>query len=81
MLELRNTTAKRQSQDVLPYLPRFRHFFISISAERSEIELEAVNIPLNELECVTLTSVRVSVQSSLRACVEAELDRPTLLKS
>ena len=51
--------AKRQNSDLLPYLPRFRPMFGSLPTDINQIKAQVTQVPLEDVECVTMTSVKV----------------------
>ena len=51
--------AKRQNSDLLPYLPHFRPMFGSLPTEVDQIKANVTHALLEDVECVTMTSVKV----------------------
>ena len=51
--------AKRQNRDLLPYLPVFRPMFGPLPTDVNEIKAQVIQVPLEDVECVTMTSVKV----------------------
>lgn len=49
----------RHPSDILPYLPAFRHLFSPLSTEPNEMVLKTYKIPLEDLECVTSTVLKI----------------------
>ncbi|EGE78656.1 hypothetical protein RJZ56_000746 [Blastomyces dermatitidis] len=52
-------SASRHPSDILPYLPAFRHLFSPLSTNPNEMVLKTYKIPLEDLECVTTTVVKI----------------------
>ncbi|KAI9860242.1 MAG: hypothetical protein M1824_003242 [Vezdaea acicularis] len=63
ILELATTVEKRQTGDMLPYLPAFRSYFTELS-ETLEARLRVVEVPLSEVECFTNTISKVQMSLS-----------------
>ncbi|KAH0556316.1 hypothetical protein GP486_005759 [Trichoglossum hirsutum] len=61
----------RCPDDLLPFLPSFRPFFGNISRSHSEIGFETVNVPLNDIECMTKTIIKFDVSSALKGDSDA----------
>lgn len=59
VLEIGTMNWRRQESDLLPYLPRFRYLFAPLPRNPSEMQLNAVFVPLMDVECVTGTTVKV----------------------
>ncbi|OJD21397.1 hypothetical protein ACJ73_07261 [Blastomyces percursus] len=51
--------ASRHPSDILPYLPAFRYLFSPLSTNPNEMVLKTYKIPLEDLECVTTTVVKI----------------------
>ncbi|PGH18707.1 hypothetical protein AJ80_04360 [Polytolypa hystricis UAMH7299] len=51
--------AKRNPSDILPYLPVFRHLFAPLPTFPKDMALKTYKIPLEDLECVTSTILKV----------------------
>ncbi|KAK2738364.1 hypothetical protein FQN55_000572 [Onygenales sp. PD_40] len=51
--------ATRQPSDILPCLPVFRHLFSPLSSDPQQMVLKTYKIPLEDLECVTATVVKI----------------------
>ncbi|OJD17841.1 hypothetical protein AJ78_02082 [Emergomyces pasteurianus Ep9510] len=51
--------ASRHPSDILPCLPAFRHLFSPLSTDPNEMVLKTYKIPLEDLECVTSTVVKI----------------------
>ncbi|KKZ63816.1 hypothetical protein EMCG_01920 [[Emmonsia] crescens] len=51
--------ASRHPSDILPYLPAFRHLFSPLSTDPNVMVLKTCRIPLEDLECVTSTVVKI----------------------
>ena len=59
VLSIGSTTGNRQSDHILPYLPKFRNRFGGLPTIAEEITLKAMSIPLGDVECITKTIVKV----------------------
>lgn len=59
VLSIGSTTGSRQSDDILPYLPKFRNRFGGLPTIAEEMKLKAMSIPLSDIECITKTTVKV----------------------
>ena len=49
----------RHNSDILPYLPSYRPFFDKLPTEVAAMELKIIKVPLQDIECVTDTVVKV----------------------
>ena len=59
VLSIGAITSVRRSEDMLPYLPTFRQFFVPLPRTAAEMTLKAIKVFLVDLECVTKTTVKV----------------------
>lgn len=60
VLSIGATVAVRQSNDLLPYGPKFRKLFIGLPKSAPEMSLKALKIPLVDIESIIKTVVKVS---------------------
>lgn len=49
----------RNATELLPYLPRYRQFFVALPTEVAEMELRVLKVPLSDILAVTGTIVKV----------------------
>ncbi|MCJ1261351.1 hypothetical protein MMC22_001215 [Lobaria immixta] len=59
LLSLGPKDPARQPSDLLPYLPGFRSFFTVLVKTIDEMELKVLRVPLDDVECITKTTVKV----------------------
>lgn len=59
VLEICSVDAKHHPSDLLPYLPLFRPMFPNFPTDPHRIKSSVVNILLDDVEAVTLTTVKV----------------------
>ena len=59
LLSLGANNPTRYPNDLLPYLPQFRQFFTKLPTQAAEMELKVLKIPLEDVEAVTGTIVKV----------------------
>ena len=59
LLSLGAKNPTRYPNDLLPYLPRFRQFFTKLPTQVAEMELKILKIPLDDVDAVTGTIVKV----------------------
>ena len=55
----------RHSNDLLPYVSKFKRFFTCLVIERDEMELKILKIPVSEIDCITTTSVKFELKKLL----------------
>ena len=60
VLLIRSKGAVQQSSDLLPYIPQFRSFFAPLPTNVSGMDLKVFKIPLDGVECITKTTVKVN---------------------
>ncbi|RDL41608.1 p-loop containing nucleoside triphosphate hydrolase [Venustampulla echinocandica] len=58
VLEIRTQRDQRDSTDLLPYLPKFRHLFTNLPQFRKHIGFRTLQIPAADIECLTGTIVK-----------------------
>ncbi|TKA50013.1 hypothetical protein B0A49_11726 [Cryomyces minteri] len=71
VLEIVSKSSKRQSSDLLPYLPRFRRRFTPLPQKSSDMTLKQAFVPLSDIECLTRTIVQVDMSRILNNELEA----------
>ena len=59
VLVISSNTPTRLPSDLLPYIPRFRHLFAELPQTVSQMSLKTIKVPVNEIECVARTVVKV----------------------
>ena len=59
VLQISRVDANRQSSDLLPYLPRFRHLFAPLPTTASQAKAMVSHVSLDDVEAVTQTSIKV----------------------
>ena len=59
LLSLGAKNPTRHPNDLLPYLPQFRQFFTKLPTQVAEMELKVLKIPLEDVDAVTGTIVKV----------------------
>ena len=59
VLSIGATVSTRQSNDLLPYMPKLRKFFTCLPNKVAEMSVKIMKIPLVDVECVTRTIVKV----------------------
>lgn len=59
VLEIGTISSKRHPSDILPFLPVFRPYFQALPSSSTSMHLKAVKVPLENVECVTSTQVKV----------------------
>ena len=59
LLSLGAKNPTRHPNDLLPYLPQFRQFFTKLPTQVAEMELNVHKIPLEDVDAVTGTIVKV----------------------
>ncbi|KAF2226282.1 NUC185 domain-containing protein [Elsinoe ampelina] len=52
---------RRQDNDLLPCLPRFRRRFAPLPQKESEMKLRQMMVPINDIECMTKTLLNADV--------------------
>lgn len=62
VLSLGPKNPTRQPSDLLPYLPSYRSFFTVLVKTVDEMELEVLRVPLDDVECITKTVVKVRLE-------------------
>lgn len=66
VLELGSTGLAGHPSDLLPFLPAFEGFFPTLSTPAAFEDLRPLTVPLEELERITSTSIKVSLDAVLR---------------
>ncbi|EXJ78407.1 hypothetical protein A1O1_08807 [Capronia coronata CBS 617.96] len=59
VLEVSDVDATRSTRDLLPYLPRLRMMFTPLPNQAARVKCGPVQVPLDDVECVTQTIVKV----------------------
>ena len=59
LLSLGAKNPTRNPNDLLPYLPIFRQFFTKLPTKVAEMELQVLKVPLDDVDAVTGTIVKV----------------------
>ncbi|KAJ6002487.1 hypothetical protein N7451_005034 [Penicillium sp. IBT 35674x] len=59
VLEIGTISSKRHPSDILPFLPVFRPYLQALPSSSASMHLKAVKVPLENVECVTSTQVKV----------------------
>ena len=49
----------RHSSDLLPYLPRYRRFFVKLPSDPAEIEFDYIKVPLSDIDALLNHCVKV----------------------
>ncbi|KAF4306971.1 Helicase [Botryosphaeria dothidea] len=62
---------KRQPSDLLPYLPDFTRFFASLPRNASDMLLKAIAVPLSDVECITVSHIKIDLAEVLKSDSEA----------
>ncbi|KAJ5776932.1 hypothetical protein N7520_000178 [Penicillium odoratum] len=57
--EIGTISSKRHPSDILPFLPIFRPYFQALPPNSASMHLKTIRVPLEDLECVTNTQVKV----------------------
>ncbi|KAJ5542272.1 DEAD/DEAH box RNA helicase (Ski2) [Penicillium sp. DV-2018c] len=60
VLEFGNLSQRRHPTEILPFLPNFRPYFESLPTDVDDMRLRVVNVPLPDLECLTVTQINLS---------------------
>ena len=60
ILTVGSTVSTRQSNDLLPYIPKLRTFFTQLPKTGAEMSIRRVKVPLADVECFTKTVLKVS---------------------
>src|SRR5258708_6658355 len=58
-LELGALHPKRTPGDLLPFLPQFRQLMASLPRDSADLDLRVKSIPLENVECVTNTVIKL----------------------
>ena len=59
VLSMGSSGATRQSSDLLPFVPKFKHFFTALPRTPAEMSLNRIRISLSDVERITKTTVKV----------------------
>lgn len=68
---LSRNNRKKQNEDFLPFLPRFRRRFIALPQNEGEMQLRTVTVPLDDIEALTGTHIKMDVNRVLQRELEA----------
>ncbi|KAI9729729.1 MAG: hypothetical protein M1834_006680 [Cirrosporium novae-zelandiae] len=71
IFEAGSLITKRNPGDLLPYVPRLKEFFAPLPQRSSDMKLKILNIPIQDIECVTDTVVKIDLTNLLRNNEEA----------
>ncbi|KAL8862344.1 MAG: hypothetical protein Q9178_001353 [Gyalolechia marmorata] len=63
--------------DLLPHLPKFRKCFVPLPGSMAEMDMRVLKLPLNEIECLTKTVVKIDLDGLLKHREEAEVQAET----
>lgn len=50
---------KRQPSDLLPHLPELSKFYAPLPRKASDMKMRAAVVPLSDVECITVTHIKV----------------------
>jgi len=70
VLEFGHADASRHSSDLLPYLPKFRKHYTSLPSRKGSLRLRVTSVPLNDIECITQTVLKVSLYAAQFVLIE-----------
>ncbi|POS85673.1 antiviral helicase [Erysiphe pulchra] len=57
VLEIRTNRDKRDTTDLLPYMPRYRRLFTKLPQNKKHIHIKTLQISVSNIECITKTTV------------------------
>lgn len=64
VLSLSRSNPTPDPSDLLPYMPGFRRFFAPLPSTMSQMDMKVLKVPLNEIECLTRTVIKVWLPGS-----------------
>ncbi|KAL8714998.1 MAG: hypothetical protein Q9220_000955 [cf. Caloplaca sp. 1 TL-2023] len=71
----------RATSDALPYIPQFRSFFAPLPARMAEMDMQVLKVPLEEIDIVTRTILKIDLGGLLKRREEAESGAQAEVKS